>query len=93
MPLHLAAMNGHLPVVRMLIDAKAKVDAMKNYKCEFLPLNNIESNEIFVCFCVNRYTVVYYAAFGGHAKIVHWLVKVRYFVSVRYFHRSRHLLF
>ena len=44
-------MNGHLPVVRLLIDAKAKLDAVDYYKCEFFAFNNIESNEIFVFVC------------------------------------------
>ena len=49
-PLHLAACNGHLPVVRLLIDAKAKLDAVNN-KCEFFAFYNIETNEIFVFLC------------------------------------------
>ena len=80
MPLHLAAFDGHLPVVRMLIDAKAKIDAVDTYKCEFSPSNNNETNEIFVCFCVNRHTTVYFAVFNGHAKVVHWLAKVRCYI-------------
>ena len=33
-PIQLAAKHGHLPVVRLLIDAKAKLDAVDNGKCE-----------------------------------------------------------
>ena len=69
----------------MLIDAKAKLDAVDNEKCEFFAFNNIECNEIFVCFCVNSLTAVHLAAYDGHAKVVHWLAKVRYYVSVRFF--------
>ena len=46
-PLHLAAYFGHLPVVRLLIDAKAKLDAVDNSKCEVFAFNDIETNEIF----------------------------------------------
>ena len=59
----------------MLIDAKAKLDAVNDFKCEFFAFYNIESNEISY-FCLNRYTAVYYAVIYGHAKIVHWLAKV-----------------
>ena len=51
-------MNGHLPVVRLLIDAKAKIDAVNNNKCEFFVFNNIESNEnlgIFVLTDTQRF--------------------------------------
>ena len=70
-----------MSVVRMLIDAKAKIDAVDNFKCEFFAFNNMESNEIFEFLCVNRNTAVHYAACFGHAKVVHWLAKVRYYVS------------
>ena len=45
-------------------------------------------------FCVSRETAVYLAASNGHAKVVHWLAKVRYYVSVRFFlYRSRYFMF
>ena len=78
-------MNGHLPVVRLLIDAKAKLDAVDDSKYQFScfkTLNLMKS----LYFCVNRFTAVYWAAYNGHAKVVHWLAKVRYYVSVRLFH-------
>ena len=46
--MQLAARYGHLPVVRLLIDAKANIDAVNQDKCEFFAFDNIESNEIFV---------------------------------------------
>ena len=83
---------GHLSVVRMLIDAKAKIDAVNDYKCEFFAFNDIDiMKSLFLC--VNSVTSVYWAACEGNAKVVHWLAKVRYYVSVRDFFIVRDILF
>ena len=40
-------------------------------------------------FCVNSDTAVYLAARNGHAKVIHWLAKVRYRVSFDFSHIVR----
>ena len=80
--MQLAARYGHLPVVRLLIDAKAKLDAVDDFKCEFSAFDNIKSNGNLCIFVFNRQTATYYAAYFGHANVVHWLAKVRFYVSV-----------
>ena len=43
-------------------------------------------------FRVNRYTAVYLAVFNGHAKVVHFLALVRYYVPVQFYNRSGYVL-
>ena len=80
-------MNGHVHVARLLIDAKAKLDAIDAYK--FVPEHRDDfkrerSEAIYSSYCrfffsvflFRSRTAINWAAYHGSAKFVHVLAKV-----------------
>ena len=73
--LHIASQRGSCQVVELLLDVKAKPNAITNVRIPLLTI--IDSHIVYVTYMQTKSMPLHYAASGGHQQVVKLLIDAK----------------